>query len=332
MIKRLICLAACMLLTMAALPVLAQSCSAWLPYWEADDALDELEALEGRLDTAVAFAAIFDSSDRVLMLPEAEELLRRTQKACAGTDTAVVLSVVNDVELAPGKYDNKSAELLRRLLKDDQSIARHIEQLFRLVDTYGLSGLEIDYENMKKDQALWDRFAVFIAELYRQFSAQGLSLRVVLSWDAPRYIDLPEGPEYSVMCYNLYGYHSADGPKADFAFLRTTAELYAPYASRTRMAFATGGFVWGGERIRALTQQQAQSLLKERGAHVVRDADSGALYGAYADDGALYAVWTADAETLAAWRNAVAGYGFAGTDLFRLGGNDVQDLLENFLK
>lgn len=306
------------------------SCTAWLPYWESESALEEAAKLSGELDTAVAFAAIFDSKDRPLMLPETEKLLDTLQERYKDSDTRVLLSVVNDAELSEGSYDNKSVKLLKRLLKDDESIRAHIEYLFRLVDDYGLSGLEIDYENMKKDEALWQRFAVFIEELYRQFSAQGLSLRVVLSWDAPKYISLPEGPEYSVMCYNLYGSHSGPGPKADIEFLKETCELYKDYADSTHMAFATGGFDWSDGAAAAMTQQQAEDRLVQCGVRPARDADSGALYAVYEYENTQHTLWYADAVTLSRWRDTVSEYGFEGVDLFRLGGNDTADLKESF--
>lgn len=299
------------------------SFTAWLPYWDAENALAEAERLETQLETAVVFAAIFDAEDHPLMLPETERLLQSLQRS---RDSGVLLSIVNDVQTAPGIYDNKSPDLLRRLLGDNESVERHIDQLLALVEHYGLSGLEIDYEAIRKDEVLWERFAVFVQELYNRFSERGLTLRVVLSWDAPKYIALPEGPEYTVMCYNLYGSHSEPGPKADVAFLEEICRLYAPYAAHTHMAFATGGFDWGDEKTEALTQIQAQKRLRQYGVEPERDEDSGALFGTYAGADGLHTVWYADGSTLALWRQTVQKWGFEKFDLFRLGGNDWKDL------
>lgn len=331
MSRRWRCLAACaMLLLLAARGACAQACGAWLPYWAAEDALEELDALAGRLDTAVAFAALFDDEDNVFMPEETARLLDRMQRLCTGTGTEAALSVVNDVELAPGRYENKSADLLRRLLADEQSVQRHIGQLAALAQDCGVRVLEIDYEGFGKDAALWARFAAFVAALSERLGGEGIALRVALSWDAPRYIDLPEGPVYTVMCYNLCGAHSGPGPKADYAFLESVAALYAPWEGSVRMALATGGFVWAGGQARALTQRDGQALLETHGVRPVRDADSGALYGAYAQDGELHDVWLVDAATLAAWRDALRARGFAGFDLFRLGGSDMQDMERRF--
>ena len=147
----------------------------------------------------------------------------------------------------------------------------------------------------------------------------------MLPWDTPKYAALPVGPEYTVMCYNLYGYHSGPGPKADLDFLKTTCELYAALPVKARMAFATGGFDWHGDQIDALTQAQAVALLNDAQATPTRDANSAALTATFTADGETHEVWYADAQTLAAWRDACAAYGFTGFDLFRLGGNDLED-------
>lgn len=327
-LKRMLCV-----ILLCCLPALAcaegERIGAWLPYWELDDALMEAEMLYTTLDEMVAFAAIFDQSDAPMMLDDADTLWR--EMSAYKDDTTLYLSVVNDLEIAEGQYDNKSTDLLRRLFKDDESISRHIEQLFQLVDKYRVTGLEIDYENMKSDTELWARFTVFIEKLYQQLSREGIKLRVVLSWDAPKYAQLPEGPEYSVMCYNLYGYHSGPGPKADIAFLEQTCQLYENVPGVVRMAFATGGFDWHQDNIAALTQLEAEALLDGAGVTPERDPLSGALHATLSLEGVTHEIWYADATTLKDWRDIAAIYGFKHIDLFRLGGNNLTDWQDNLL-
>ena len=310
----------------------AYTYGAWLPYWEYDASMGEVEALSGSLDRAVAFACLFDSEDQPLMLTDTQTLLTALTQTCAGTDASVFLSIVNDVELSPGEYDNKSAALLGRLFADDEAINLHLEALVALIDQYCLGGLELDYENLKSDTQLWAGYVKLIARAWAICDRDGVRLRVVLPWDAPKYADLPVGPEYSVMCYNLYGYHSGPGPKADFAFLKTTCELYAALPVKARMAFATGGFDWHGDQIDALTQTQAVTLLSDAQVTPTRDANSAALKATFTADGEQHEVWYTDAQTLAAWRDVCAAYGFTGFDLFRLGDNDLEDWQSVLLK
>jgi len=298
---------------------------AWLPYWDIATSLDETEALHSGLNTLIAFACLFDNNDRLLMPEETEELLVALQTSYASEEKAVFLSIVNDVEISDGKYENKSSALLTRLFQSEESQSRHLEELAALIDTYQLKGLELDYENIKGNTDLWASYALFIEKVWAMCQRDSVRLRIVLPWDAPKYIALPEGPEYSVMCYNLYGYHSGAGPKADLDFLKATCELYRHVPSPVSMAFATGGFDWHEGRITALTQEEAQEQLYMAQIVPQRDMLSGAMTATYQEDGVQHELWYADALTLQIWRDLCAQYGFGSFDLFRLGGNDRLD-------
>lgn len=298
---------------------------AWLPYWDADASMTEAGSLAGGLDSAVAFACLFNSEDQLLMLDETKSLLSSLQQMFNQTNTTVFLSVVNDIEVSEGKYENKSADLLRRLFESEETMSRHLEALATLIDEYSLDGLELDYENINKDVGLWADYVVFIEKVWAMCERDGVRLRVVLPWNAPKYVDLPNGPEYTVMCYNLFGYHSGAGPKADFDFLNTICKLYLDVPGKVRMAFATGGFDWSGDKIAAITQDQAEEALLRVGVAPSRDAGSDALNAVYQADGMSHEIWYADAATLAAWRDSCAVYGYTAFDLFRLGGNDLTD-------
>jgi spore germination protein YaaH len=298
----------------------------WLPYWETSASLEEANEMQNQLDTFVAFACLFDNKDNLLMPVETVDLLSALKKSHAQDGKNVYLSVVNDIEVSPGKYDNKSVGLLRRLFRSEETRSRHMEQLAELIDTYGLKGLELDYENIKYDTGLWSSYTLFIEKIWSICQRDGINLRIVLPWDAPLYANLPVGPEYTVMCYNLYGYHSGPGPKADLAFLKKTCELYVNAPFTVRMAFATGGFDWYDGTIDALTQEQAQKQLQAVQFEPSRDEASGALTAAYKQDGKEHTMWYADAKTLCVWQDVCASYGFSSFDLFRLGGNDVENL------
>lgn len=321
---RRVCL--CLLALMLACPGIGAAHSAvgaWLPHWHAQAALMEAQACGDALDTAVCFAAAFDQHDAVLLTDGAADLLRDMQVHYAGTGTAVYLSVVNDVHRDNGRIEHKSEALLRRLLTDDRARARHVDDLLYLVDSCGLDGLEIDYENLGDDPALWQAFAAFIGEVYGILSQEGVGLRVVLSWDAPLHVSLPEGPTYSVMCYNLHGPHNGPGPKADPAFLARVAQTYSSVPGTVRMALSTGGFVWrNGRDAQAVTLLEARAMLRENGAEPLRDESSGAMTASWRQGSDAYEMWYADDLTLHGWMQHTEG--FAGVDLFRLGGSGLE--------
>lgn len=321
----------CALCLMAAPVCAARTAGAWLPYWESEASLGESSVLGEELHTVIAFEAFFREDGSVYVPQETEDMLEQLTAQYAGSKTRVFLSVVNDVIIDDESVQNKSKPILECFFRDEMSIERHVEALLTLVDRYHLAGLEIDYENIKKDTALWEKYFAFVKRLNQLLSRDGVALRCALEWDAAKWAELPDGVEYSIMCYNLFGYHSGPGPKADRAFLSQVFDLYAGREDSVSMAFATGGFVWEGESVlRALTQTEAEEFAEENNLTCERDPDSGVLKADFERDGQTYSLWYADAETLNFWAELAGQKGFDKVDLFRLGGNNLDDLNERF--
>ena len=298
------------------------ACSAWLPYWDADAALEEASAFSDEVESLVCFEAFFDESGEIVLPPESETILAQTR----AYSVPVYLSLVNDVRQADGSFVQKSRDFLEENLTTSSARSAHIAKIMQLIRSTGVSGLEIDYENFKKDTELWSAFTVFLRQLYAILSHNGISLRVVMECGAPKYAAFPEGPVYICMCYNLYGYHSGPGPKADIAFLKELGESWKAVPGEVHMAFASGGFLWAGDKVeKALTEQAAAQWLEANRAEASRDPDSGALR-AVVRSGKKYTVWYADGETLRVWRDTLRAAGYSHFDLFRLGGNSSDSL------
>ena len=297
-------------------------CSAWLCYWDAEAALQEAREHQESFESLICFEACFDSEGNILLLPETEELLAGVREL----DVPVYLSLVNDVRQPDGSFVQKSRDFLAEELSTEAQRSAHIAKIMQLVQATGVDGLELDYENFKNDTELWASYTALIQQLYGILSHNGVNLRVVMECRAPKYAQFPEGPVYSCMCYNLYGSHSGPGPKADVAFLQELGESWKQVPGEVHMAFATGGYLWAGEKAeKSLTEQAARSWLEQEKAKATRDGGSGALT---AD--ASRTLWYADGETLTLWRETLQAMGYAHFDLFRLGGN-TEDSLSAFL-
>ena len=92
------------------------------------------------------------------------------------------------------------------------------------------------------------------------------------------------------------------------------------------MAFATGGFLWEGNKVqRAMTEQEALDWLDEQGLQASRDPDSMAMTVTFYGD-RKHTLWYADGVTLAFWRDTLRKQGYHHFDLFRLGGNTMESL------
>lgn len=299
------------------------SCGTWIVYWDAKAGIEEAAAMDPIPDRLIAFEALFDPEEYVVLEPEAEEMLREMQNRFPAE--RIWLSVVNDLAKKEGGYSNKDRNLLRDLLATPESRESHIRELTSLAEEWQIRGIEIDYENIHGDRELWQKFAAFITELYSTLKARGIALRVCLEWDSIMYMEMPEGPEYSIMCYSLYGYHSGPGPKADRGFLEKVASLYQGREDCC-MALATGGYDWKGNQAeREVTEKQAEEIFRSRNMRPGRDPESGAMRGTYLQDGEEHTVWYADAETLKKWMGILTEYGYDRFDFFRLGGTRAEE-------
>jgi len=295
--------------------------SVWAVYWDTGDVNDELSLLAPELGSVSVFSALFHPDDTPYLPDDTAALLASIQERF-GAAKDIYLTFVNDLALTEGGFSLKDAALLERLFESGASMDAHIARMLALAKSAGCDGIELDYEGVRNKPALWKSYAAFIERLYRAAKDAGLLCRVVLEPSALGKAAYPKGPEYVLMCYNLYGSHSGPGPKADPEFIASLAREGRDLGDLS-FAFSTGGFDWdaNGEAAQ-LTEREAAALARAHGAAPERDAKSGALRFAYAaGDGTRHTVWYADGETLALWMRAAAEEGGSRFAVWRAGGN-----------
>lgn len=298
----------------------------WLTSWDYQAGLKEARHIQSQLNSISYFAASFDARGRII-LPDSGRAFSREKFSRYRTDIKKYLTIVNDVHKneVTGEWKTKDTEILRQLLRTPESRQAHIAELLQAVKKYQYQGLEIDYENVWRNPFLAYHYIQFLRELIPPATEQGISLRVLLEPGVPaiKYI-FPEGPEYIIMCYNLYGAHTADGgPKADKEFLQKMLDKMSNLPRPHGIALATGGCVWQqGEKPRFVTAKEAQTLQKSLRAVPQRDTDSEALYFTGSDSrGKAVECWYADEKTIIAWKRQAMDYGVDGLSLWRLGNN-----------
>lgn len=284
----------------------ASSLLVWSTYWDGTGDSSIISRHARQISAASLFAASF--SDGELVVPDALPRTMRRIRADEGLEDATVfLSVVNDVE-RDGKTVQKDTEILRTLFETDASCARHARELVKLARDGGYDGIEVDYEKIRKDTALWERFLVFERALIERAGDAGLRVRVVLEPSTPvDEVGFLDGAEYSVMCYNLCGVGTEAGPKADCAFLDEMAGRFGGLPG-VSFALANGGYSWkaGTTEAAQVTRAEAERLIRQNKAKPFRDDASGALSFACRVDGESREIWYADERTLALWAKRLA--------------------------
>ncbi|MHC1717179.1 MAG: glycosyl hydrolase family 18 protein [Acidaminococcaceae bacterium] len=296
--------------------------SVWTVYWDAEEGSKEFGRFEKRLDEVCLFGAYFEE-DGNLFLPE--ELTFDKRVAKKKKQLVEYLTIVNDRVLSDGGKEYKKTEFLQELLNDQERRKEHIDEIIALAKAEHFDGVEIDYERVWKDCETKDSFVPFIKELYAATTTNDLKLRVVLEPGTPfNDIELPVGPKYVVMLYNLYGMHSGPGAKADSAFIKKVLGKMVNMPEPKAVAFATGGCMWNsdGEK-KFITEKEARQLLEQYKTDAKRDAGSKAVTFKYREGTTVCEVWYADAATLDYWISLAEDAGVRDIAIWRLGSNET---------
>lgn len=296
----------------------------WTVYWDNVESIDDMDKLTSNIIGISYFAAYFDNN-KELFIPESVLTIRQEIEDIYGEKgIKSYLTFVNDLLKSEGGSSLKDTKLLYQLFSKEKDRKDHIYKIIQMSLEEGFDGIEIDYEAIKKDMDLWKLFCEFIEELYKEARSQQLALRVLLEPGAPiDKIQLPKGPEYVVMCYNLYGYGTKAGPKADRAFLeKMVAKMESLNEGEIGFAVASGGFSFSASgNVMQMTTDEAveKSKLSEKESY--RDKESGCLVYTYIDEeNTKQEVWYADEITIDYWFDILENAGGKTLYLWRLGG------------
>jgi hypothetical protein len=302
------------------------SFTAWIADWQWKEGIEDFRVIAPRLDRVQLFGVYFDDRDRINAtegLDAAVAAVREAAGPDGGNRVRVDLAIVNDIVHADGTTTQKVPALLSRWMASGERRGALIERIAELAEAYRADGVEIDFERVRDED--WERVILFFGELHDRLRASGRQLRIVLEPRAPvEHFAWPEGPEYVMMAYNLYGPHSGPGPKADDALIRRLADRMDRLPGNRALAIAAGGFDWsesGGAA--AVTERQALELARRSAGEggVSRDEASGSLHFEYVDDdGARHTVWYADRNTLERWIETARNAGISRIAIWKLGG------------
>ncbi len=291
---------------------------AWIVYWDAEDGIRELNKIKNDLAGISVFAIGFDERGKFVYPPNWLEINSALNKIGASKK---YLTIVNDVFSTNGKTFSKDQDVLKLFFQDESSSLHHAENIVEEVKRNKYDGLEIDYEGLWADEELIKKYQKFLKQLSAKCVQANLPLRIVLEPSAPfGRLDWPQGPEYVVMLYNLYGSHSTqEGPKATSFFIVKTIFAMRNLPSNKGVAFSTGGCTWvKGSKGNFVNGKEIMGLSKYKKEEPVRDMFSHAMHFSYEKSGRKGSCWYADDETLRYWANLSQTMGIKKIFIWRL--------------
>lgn len=302
------------------------SISTWLVDWDYESSIEETSKELDYIDNVLLFTTYFNETGNLMQTENATKLLYAIFDKVKFRKKEIYITVINDRIFGDKTSIQKDPTLLESILKTSTSRTQHIKDLLLITDQHPIDGIEIDYENIPTD--LIDEFLLFISELNERLIENNLSLRVILE---PRFpiedYTLPTDIKFIMMAYNLYGFGTEPGPKADFEFLDSLIKRFPNDNQNIGFALATGGFRWTNDHTVSLTNHDIELIIDQFEPDLVRDAKSGSVTFTYFDNGVASEIWYADETTLNRWGNYLIENGnYNDLSIWRSGGLTKENL------
>ncbi|WP_406112822.1 glycosyl hydrolase family 18 protein [Streptomyces sp. NBC_01014] len=306
-----------------------RTASAWLPYWDRENAYRDALRHAGQLHTVSPFWYRTAAADRIEGHPGAGDARIVAGLHRAGID--VVPTVMDMDTMKPGE--------LAAILTTPGLRSAQISALVRLADSHGYDGVDLDYETIAPTPDAAYRkvraaFAEFVTELCAALHARHKQCVVTVSpqtattgriWD---YAAIGRAADrMRIMAYDLHWSGGEPGPVSGTGWydriLRRATALVAP--AKIEMALPAYGWDWradGTRPARHVTWKEAEALRRKVGAPYALDPTSGTPHFTYDEGPVSRTVWYEDARGIGVQLAPLRKYGVRNTSLWALGFED----------
>lgn len=306
---------------------------AWVTYWDQDRGLERLEAAPEAIRDVYFFAGAL-TEDGNPFLNGDPALLHNAVRTVRRGDRRAWLTIVNDVHPVDGKQARlKDRAVVHHILADEDRRRRHRNAIVELAHRLGVSGVDIDYENLDyEDRA---GFSTFIEELATDLGARSLRLSVTVQPKTRASRSRGSGAadwqrlcgsvaRLQIMLYNLHSGRTGPGPIATPEWIEDVLEYAGTRCPKERIVpvLKLIGMDWGGGGTRSAQYDEATLRARERGVAIERDGESGTPFFRFSAPEGDHTVYFEDADSIERKLEVIRRLGLTSVVLWRLGGED----------
>jgi len=276
---------------------------AWLAYWDAQSSLENLkDNFPDKIDRLHLFFYALDENGNIVNAFADQEKYKKIAKNLSNLDIKYSVSITNDIIYSKTVRTLKDPAIVHRVLSDEDSRKKHIQQIIDIAEEVGADDIDIDYEKIKLEDK--DSFAKFIKELANILHQQNKTLNVTVQQKTNNIrksgagaVDWKEISEYAdritIMCYNYSSKVSNPGPICPPYWLKHIikfAKSQIPI-DKICIALALHGYDWSSEEVNSVNFRKVVDLLKQYPAVLKWDRKNQTPYFKYSKDGVRHQVW-----------------------------------------
>lgn len=244
-----------------------------------------------------------------------------------------VLALVHNLLYGEKELGKK---LAHKILKDDKSRQKFVNDTFSLVSEAGYDGVMLDIEDLNYEDR--DKFSALVKQMKIRFSENGLMVAVSVppesgkltpgSWAAN--FDYKAIGKWAdrvvIMAYDEHGYSTKPGPIASRDWVEKVLDYSCSVISRDKIILGvpTYGFEWktGNKVPRYLSFDLASKLADENNEIPVFNQSFGAPGFSYTKGGQTHETWYEDVNSFKVKAEIAETWGLRGLAVWRLGMED----------
>lgn len=292
--------------------------SAWLPYWDYENSLQEVKDNFDLFDSISPFIYVLAGNGDIQIKISDEELFETMN--------------LSGLQVIPTISNEFDAQRVSRIINNDDLLKKHVAELSDIVNVNKYDGIEIDYEYLDAEDK--DAFSNFIKILSTELSLNNKTLIVTLhpktdeigDWSAKEAQDWQEISKYAdfvrIMAYDYHWSTSEPGPIAPISWVEEVALYATKNIPEEKMIMGIGyyGYDWPSEGdAKSINLTEANDLSSKNGVDIVFDPESQSPYFTYQSEDGTHTVWYEDEKSLMLKNNIAQNY-YKGITIWRLGG------------
>jgi len=254
----------------------------WVTYWDFKRGMQTVERGMDSYQDVFLFAVQLDSAGTPIVVNSGAIDYKDAVDRLKSLGLKPWMTIVNDVQAAVGnKSILKDPGLVHKILTDDVSRRRHRQKIVALAKRYGISGVDIDYENLFPE----DRrpFTRFISKLSEDLKQRNLSLSVTVQ---PKARDRQGAMNWSEICrhadrlqimlYNLHNPKTRPGPVATLDWISDVLKVAKSQCAPDIIVpvLKVSGMHWSLNKNEAIQFDRATKLKSKHGAPLERETTS----------------------------------------------------------